>query len=482
MYINGEFTDSLSGKTRDIINPANGAVIAVVPEAQPEDIAHAVQSARAAFDHGPWRKTTPLERQKLLLKLAAAIREKFDFLAELEVKNNGKPLREAQYDVDDASNCFEFYAGLATKIHGETMQVPANSFSYVLREPIGVCGQIIPWNYPLLMSAWKLAPALAAGNCVILKPSELTPLTALALAEIIHEVGFPAGVVNIVTGDGATAGNALVNHTDIDKIAFTGGTLTGKKIGEAAARNLKRLTLELGGKNPVIVFDDANMDLAVDWCVFAAFANSGQVCTAGSRILVNEKIYDVFVIRFLETVERIKVGNGLTEGVTMGPVISAQHRDKIEAYIALGISEATIVHGGRRLTGADYEGGYYLEPTVFVDVPANARIAREEIFGPVVAIMRFSEEQEAINMANDTEYGLGYGIFTENVTRVHRVVPQIRAGIGWVNCYHPTYNEMPWGGYKQSGTGRELGLYGIEGYLEIKQVNISLDVKPVGWY
>ncbi len=482
MFINGEFTDAVNGATRQIINPATGKVLATVPEAQPADVDRAVSAARAAFDRGPWRQSTALSRQKLLLALANALREKFDFFARLEVENNGKPMREAQFDVDDASNCFEFYAGLATKIHGETMTVPANSFSYVVREPVGVCAQIIPWNYPLLMAAWKLAPALAAGNCVILKPSELTPLTALALAELIQQVGFPEGVVSILTGDGATCGNALVNHPDIDKIAFTGGTATGRRIGEAAAKNLKRVTLELGGKNPVIIFDDANMDLAVDWGAFAAFANSGQVCTAGSRILVHEKIYDQYVAKFLESVSRIKVGNGLDESNTMGPVISAVHKEKIQQYIAIGKQEATLAAGGQVLEGEGYEGGFYLAPTVFTDVKPTDRIAREEIFGPVVSILKFSTEAEAITIANDTEYGLGYGIFTQDVTRVHRVMPQIRAGIGWVNCYHPTYNEMPWGGYKQSGTGRELGLYGIEAYLEVKQINISLDTEPVGWY
>lgn len=480
MFINGEFTDALSGKTREILNPANGQVIAVVPDAQPEDVERAVAAARAAFDHGPWRKSTALERQKLLLKLAEAIRGKFDFLADLEVKDNGKPLREAQFDIDDAANCFEFYAGLATKIHGETMSVPANSFSYVVREPIGVCAQIIPWNYPFLMAAWKLAPALAAGNCVILKPSELTPLTALELAKLIREVGFPEGVVNIVTGDGPVCGQALVHHPGIDKIAFTGGTVTGRSIGEAAARQLKKVTLELGGKNPVIIFDDANMELATDWGVFAAFANSGQVCTAGSRILVHEKIYDNYVRRFLEAAKRIRVGNGLEQDTTMGPLISAQHRAKVENYIEVGKQEATLALGGDRPANAGE--GYYLNPTVFIDVAPGHRIAREEIFGPVVAILKFKDEEEAIRLANDTEYGLGYGIFTQDVNRVHRVMPQIRAGIGWVNCYHPTYNEMPWGGYKQSGTGRELGLYGVEAYLEVKQININLDTEPVGWY
>jgi betaine-aldehyde dehydrogenase len=482
MFINGQFVDAESGKTRDIINPATGKVIAQVPEADAVDVDKAVRAARAAFDTGEWRKMTALDRQKLLLKVSQLLREKFDEFVELEVKDNGKPRREAEFDVDDSANCFEFYAGLATKVHGETMTVPANSFSYVVREPIGVCAQIVPWNYPLLMAVWKFAPALAAGNCVILKPSEFTPLNVIRLAQVFKDAGFPDGVVNVVTGDGAVTGNALISHPLIDKIAFTGGSKTGRHIGAVAAQNLKKVTLELGGKNPVIIFDDAKMDLAVDWGVFAAFANSGQVCTAGSRILVHEKIYKKFVAQFIETAKKIVVGNGLTEGVTMGPLVSEQHRDKVESYIKIGKKEAKMVLGGDRPKGAEYASGYFVNPTIFIDVKPHHRIAREEIFGPVVSILKFKTEEEAIEIANDTEYGLGFGVFTQDVTRVHRVMPQIRAGIGWVNWYHPTFNEMPWGGYKQSGTGRELGLYGIESYLEVKQVTINLDTDAVGWY
>ncbi len=482
MFINGQFVEAESGKTRDILNPATGEIMAQVPEADATDVDKAVKAARAAFDTGEWRKMTALDRQKLLLKVSQLMRERFEEFVTCEVKDNGKPRREAEFDVDDAANCFEFYAGLATKIHGETMTVPANSFSYVLREPIGVCAQIVPWNYPLLMAVWKFAPALAAGNCVILKPSEFTPLSVIRLAQVFKDAGIPDGVVNIVTGDGAVAGNALISHPLIDKIAFTGGSKTGRHIGAVAAQNLKKVTLELGGKNPVIIFDDANMDLAIDWGLFAAFANSGQVCTAGSRILVHEKIYEKYVARFIETAQKIVVGNGLTEGVTMGPLVSAQHREKVESYIEIGKKEAKLALGGDRPTGENFGNGYYLNPTIFIDVKPSDRIAREEIFGPVVSILKFETEEEAIALANDTEYGLGFGIFTQDITRVHRVIPQIRAGIGWVNYYHPTFNEMPWGGYKQSGTGRELGLYGIEAYLEVKQVNINLDTDIVGWY
>lgn len=483
MYINGKFTDAIAGATRAIRNPANDAVIALVAEAQTEDAEMAILAARSAFDNGPWRKTSAQERGKLLLKLAANIRSHFEELVVIEVRNNGKPKREAEFDIEDAANCFEFYAGLATKIHGETMQVPANSFSYVLREPIGVCVQIIPWNYPLLMAAWKLAPALAAGNCCVLKPSELTPLSALRLAELINETGFPEGVVNIITGDGAVCGSALINHPSIDKIAFTGGTLTGKKIMEAASKNLKRVTLELGGKNPAIFFDDCDMDLAIDWGLFAAFANQGQVCSAGSRLLIQDTIYDEFMKRFLNKIPDIKIGYGMAEGTAMGPLISKAHREKVEAYIRLGLEEgATLIAGGTRPTDEALQDGYFLSPTVFAGVTNSMRIAKEEIFGPVCTLHRFTTEDEAIKLANDTEYGLAAGIFTRNLSLAHRFTQALRTGVVWVNNFQPTYNEMPWGGYKQSGIGRELGLYGIEAYLETKQVNINLDETPVGWY
>jgi len=363
------------------------------------------------------------------------------------------------------------------------MQVPANSFSYVLREPVGVCAQIIPWNYPLLMSAWKLAPALAAGNTCILKPSELTPLTALELAKIIHSAQLPPGVVNVITGTGADAGEPLAASPRVDKVAFTGGTVTGRKIVQAASSNLKRVTLELGGKNPNIVFADSNFEAAVDGALFAAFANQGEVCSAGSRLLVERSIHDRFVEALVAKVPRIKLGPGLQSGVKMGPLVSEAHRAKVESYIEIGRNEgARLRCGGKRPADPQLANGYFLEPTIFDQVTPQMRIAREEIFGPVLSVIPFDTEEEAIAIANDTDYGLAAAVWTQNITRAHRVIAKLRAGITWVNTYHPTYNEMPWGGYKQSGTGRELGLYGIEGYLEIKQVNIHLDEAPLGWY
>lgn len=483
MYIDGKFTFAQSGATRNIIDPGNSQLIATVPEGAKEDVVLAINAARKAFDEGEWRKTTALDRGKLLFKVADLIRAHATMLAEQETRNCGKPLAEAEFDVSDAANCFEFYAGLATKIHGETMSVPANSFSYVLREPIGVCGQIIPWNFPLLMIAWKIAPALAAGNTVILKPSELTPITALELFKLIDQCGFPAGVVNLITGPGLGAGEELASNFKVDKVAFTGGTVTGRKIMQAATGNLKRISLELGGKNPNIVFADCSLEMAVDGALFGAFANQGEVCSSGSRLIVERSIHKKIVEGMLKKIPQIKLGHGLEPGVKMGPLISSVHRDKVEHYVKIGIDEgATLVCGGKRPTGSAFAKGYFYEPTIFDNVKPSMRIAREEIFGPVLVVIPFDTEEEAIQIANDTDYGLAAAIWTKNLTRAHRVTPKLRAGILWVNHYHPTYNEMPWGGYKQSGSGRELGLYGIENYLEVKQVNINLDETPIGWY
>jgi betaine-aldehyde dehydrogenase len=483
MYVDGEWTPASDGGVRELVSPSSGAVVAKVAEGTRQDAERAIRAARKAFDEGPWQQTGAQDRAKLLFKLADKIEEHATELSRLETFNNGKPLRETEYDVTDAANCFRYYGGLATKPQGQTFDVPAASQTMVVREPIGVCGQIIPWNYPLLMAAWKLAPALAAGNACVLKPSELTPLTALRLATFIEELGFPKGVVNIVLGAGPVVGAALAESPLVDKVAFTGGTKTGRSIMRAAAETLKKISLELGGKSPNIVFADADFDTAVDYALFGIYANAGQVCSAGSRLLVEDTIHDKFVKRLVERARKIKIGDGFDPATEMGPLITRAHQEKVESYIRTGLEEgATLATGGKRLEGKLGEKGNFVEPTIFTNTKPDMRIVQEEIFGPVLVVQRFKDEAEAIRLANDTVYGLAGAVFTNDIAKAHRVIRKLRAGITWINTYHPTYNEAPWGGYKQSGIGRELGTYGYDQYTEVKQINVNLAVEPSGWF
>ncbi len=481
MWIGGEWIGASDGGLREVINPADGTVMARVPEATKADVDKAVRAARKAFDEGPWPRGTARDRGTVLFKVAEAIRAKGQAFAEIDTRNMGKPIVEAEFDVNDAAHCFEYYGGLATKIHGETLEVPDNALSMVLREPVGVVGQIIPWNYPLLMAAWKLAPALAAGCTVVLKPAEQTPLSALMLAAIFESLDLPAGVVNIITGDGPTAGASLVTHPQIDKIAFTGGVDTGRLVIKGAADTIKRMSIELGGKNPNIVFADADFEAAVDGALFGAFANQGEVCSAGSRLLVERSIYDRMVGALADKTKRIRLGDPMDRETKMGPLVTQEHQQKVLSYIDVGKKEGRLLVGGRKPAG-DLARGWYVEPTIFADVDNRARIAQEEIFGPVLAVIPFNDEAEAIQLANDTPYGLAGAVWTRDVYKGIRVLKQIRAGILWLNTYHPTYNEAPWGGYKQSGFGRELGPYGLEHYLETKQINLNLSEAPIGWY
>ncbi|HTX59363.1 MAG TPA: aldehyde dehydrogenase family protein [Verrucomicrobiae bacterium] len=482
MYVDGRWKLADEGGTREVHDPATGRAIATVTEATARDAEAAIAAARRAFDEGPWSAFTAADRAALLFKVADAIDAAREELVRIDTLNNGKPLREAEYDVADAANCFRYYAGLATKPSGQTFDVPAPSQTFTVREPIGVCGQIVPWNYPLLMAVWKLAPALAAGNVCILKPSELTPLSALRLAAIFEELEFPPGVVNIVTGAGATAGHALAASHLVDKIAFTGGTVTGRSIMTAATGNLKKISLELGGKSPNIVFGDADFETAVDYALFGIFANAGQVCSAGSRLLLQENVHERFVERLTERAKKIRVGNGFDPQTEMGPLISPAHAKRVEGYIAVGKEEgARMLCGGERL-GGELAAGNFIAPTIFDRTAPRMRIVQEEIFGPVLVVQTFSDEAEAIRMANDSIYGLAGAVFTQDVAKAHRVIRKLRAGITWINTYHPTYNEAPWGGYKQSGIGRELGTYGYDAYTEVKQINVNLDVAPSGWF
>ena len=483
MYINGEWVDTASGARRDIVNPATGEVIAKAVEGTQEDVDKAVAAAKVAFYEGGWWGTPAVERARLLFALADKLDEKATEIAKLETLDNGKPLREAEYDMADAAGCFRYYAGLATKPTGQTYEVPDGQQAMVVREPIGVCGQIVPWNFPLLMTAWKLAPALAAGNTVVFKPSEVTPVTAVKLFELIEEVGFPKGVVNLVLGAGPEVGQAIAEHDQIDKVAFTGGTETGRKIMQASLGNLKKVTLELGGKSPNIVFADADFETAVDYALYGIFCNQGQVCSAGSRLLLEESIYDAFIDALKERTKEIQVGPGLDSESQMGPVVSEIQMNKVLDYIEIGKKEgATLLVGGNRIVDNGLENGYFIEPTIFVDTKPDMRIVQEEIFGPVLVVQKFKTEEEALQLANDTKYGLAGAVFTNDIAKAFRVIKKVRAGITWINSYHPTYNEAPWGGYKQSGTGRELGTFGFEAYTEVKQINNNLDIQPTGWF
>ncbi len=480
MHIHGEMVESGSGKYFPVYDPSTEQIIAEVPEADERDVNRAVAAARAAFDSGPWPQTTAQERGRVLFRLAERVRKESAMLAELEARNSGKPIVEAEYDITDVATCFEYYGGLATKVLGHVNPVPDNALSLSLREPIGVAGQIIPWNYPLLMAAWKLAPAIAAGCTCVLKPAEQTPLTVLEFALWLGDAGLPPGVVNIITGFGEAAGAPLVRHPGVDKVAFTGSAAVGKQIVKMAADTVKRVTLELGGKSPNIFFADADFEAAVDGALFGVFINQGEVCSAGSRILVEKPIYAKFVEAMAEKAKRIKLGPPLERETKMGPLVSKEQYDRVHSYLEIGKKEAKLAAGGKR--PASMKHGYYVEPPVFYDVPNSSRIAQEEIFGPVAAVIPFANEAEAIRIANDTPYGLAAAVWSRDIFKAFRVVKALRAGIIWVNHMQPTYVEAPWGGYKQSGFGRELGPWGIEEYLETKQVHINLNEHPIGWY
>jgi len=484
MFVDGKWVSSHTGKTWDVMNPANQEVIARVPLADEEDTRAAIMAARRAFDKGPWRKMSQVERGKFLLALARAIRERAEEFAQLETLNCGKPIRESRMDVSDAADCFEFYGGLADKINGDIVPVSdPNIFAMVLREPVGVVGQIIPWNYPLLMAAWKLAPALATGNCCVLKPAEITPLTALELARLVEKLGFPHGVVNIINGLGPVAGMELARNDYVDKIAFTGSTEVGKQLMIAAAGNVKKISLELGGKSPIIVFEDADFPLAVEWVQFGIFVNQGEVCSATSRLYVQDKIHDRFVEELTKRAKRVKIGNPLDEATEMGPIASEKQLNKVMHYVELGKKEgAEIAYGGKRLQSGELKKGFYVSPTVFTNVKNDMKIVQDEIFGPVLTVMKFREEEEAIELANQTRYGLAAGVFTRDINRAFRITKELRAGILWVNSSQPCFNQLPWGGYKQSGIGRELGKYAVEEYTQLKQVTINLSECPLGWY
>jgi betaine-aldehyde dehydrogenase len=483
MFIDGEWRDAQNQGTRPIINPANGEVITFAPEGTVADARSAIYAARRAFEEGRWSGLSAQERASFLFKVADKIDEYADELTQLETMDNGKTLREAGYDVGDAAACFRYYAGLITKPDGQTYHVADPMQAMVVREPVGVCGLIVPWNYPLLMSVWKIAPALAAGNTIVFKPSEVTPVTPKKLFEIFEEVGLPKGVANLLMGAGPVVGHEIASHPEVDMVSFTGGTKTGKNIMKTAAETMKKVSLELGGKSPNIIFADADFETAVDYALFGIYAGAGQVCSAGSRILVEESIYDRFVNSFVARAKQIRVGPGEASHSEMGPLVSREHLEKVLHYIELGKQEgAVLACGGKRIVSNGLDKGYFVEPTVFIDVKQEMRIVQEEIFGPVVVIQKFKDESEAVKLANSTVYGLAGAVFSNDGAKALRVIKKLRAGITWINSYHPTYNEAPWGGYKQSGIGRSLGTFGLEEFQEIKQININLQVEPIGWF
>jgi betaine-aldehyde dehydrogenase len=484
MYINGKWADARSGQTKQIINPYNQEVIATVPRGDRSDAMDAIQAARKAFDHGEWRYLTAIQRGEVLFQIAHKIKEYRQELAELETLNTGKTLIESLADMDGIAGVFQYYAGLADKDSGYMVESPnPDSVSRVVREPVGVCGLIAPWNYPLLQASWKLAPALAAGNTVVLKPAEITPLTSIKIFEIFNEVGLPPGVANLVLGPGSTVGAELAENHDVDLISFTGGGEAGRQIMKAAAGNFKKISMELGGKNPNIVFADADFETAVDYALNAVFFHAGQVCSAGARLLVEASIHDRFVEAVVEKAKHIRLGNGFDKDTQMGPVISAEHLETIEKYIQMGLEEgATLVLGGKRPESPELQKGFFIEPAIFTNCHTSMRIVQEESFGPVLTVETFHTEEEAIRLANDSVYGLSGAVWTSDLNRAERVVRQLRMGTTWINDYHPYFPQAPWGGYKQSGIGRELSLVGLEEYTEMKHIYLNTNPQPMNWF
>ncbi|KAH8697875.1 putative aldehyde dehydrogenase [Talaromyces proteolyticus] len=471
LFINNEFVKGVEGKTFETINPHDEKPIVAVHEATEKDVDIAVKAARAALE-GEYKNVAPSVRGRYLTKLADLLEENIETLSGIESLDNGKSLFWSKVDITNAAGCIRYYGGWADKITGQTIDTDAKNFTYTRHEPVGVCGQIIPWNFPMLMWAWKIGPALATGNTIVLKSAEQTPLSALFAASLVKKAGFPPGVVNIISGFGKTAGAAISSHMDIDKVAFTGSTLVGRQILQAAAKsNLKKVTLELGGKSPNIVFPDADIENAISWVNFGIYYNHGQCCCAGSRVLVHEDIYDKFIEAFKKRAESNKVGDPFDKETFQGPQISQLQFDRIMGYIDEGKKA-----GAKVVTGGERHGsqGYYIKPTIFADVTNDMKIVQEEIFGPVCTVQKFKTEEEAIKLSNTSSYGLASAVHTTNLNTALRVSAALRAGTVWVNTYNTLHYQVPFGGYKESGIGRELGSYALENYTQIKSVRVYL--------
>lgn len=483
-YINGKWVNAVSNKTREIINPFNQEVIAVVAEGDQIDAQHAISAARNAFDHGDWPTIPAIERGQIVHKIADLIERDKDELARIESLNTGKTVKESLDDMVGIADVFRYYAELADKDAGEMIDSPIpNSISKVVKEPVGVCGLIGPWNYPLLQASWKLAPALVAGNTLIFKPSEITPLSAVKVFELIEEAGVPAGVANLVLGAGHTVGAELSIHNDVDLISFTGGVETGRKIMQSASLNMKKVALELGGKNPNVIFADADFEIAVDQALNAVFFHAGQVCSAGTRLLIEESIHDKFVAALVERVKLIKLGNGFEQGTQMGPLISKEHLTKVSDYVDEGIKKGAIVAvGGKRPDLPELQNGFFYLPTILTNCKTDMDVVQKEAFGPVITVETFKSEDEAMILANDSVYGLSGAVWTKDIAKAERCVAKMRMGTVWINDFNVYYPNAPWGGYKQSGIGRELGKMGLEEYQEVKHVFHNLKPEPLNWF